>query len=118
MPEQVDGMEPHAAVHAPIQDVRGDREGPIQEAPELRRPIRARERAPPSAGRAHEVAPEDDERVVPGEPVPEGAEVDEHGTRGHRGVEPLSAHAAPRTTPRPPASAAAASTSRATLRAA
>src|SRR5207247_3225951 len=90
----------------------GDREGPIQEAPEHRRPIRARERAPPSAGRAHEVAPEDDERVVPGEPVPQGAEGDEHRTGGHRRVEPLSAHAAPRTTPRPPASVGSASTSR------
>src|SRR2546426_4297389 len=70
MPEQIRGMEPRDPPYQPIERVRGDREGAIHAAAELRGPVGSPERAPPGARPAEKRIPQHDREVVEGETVP------------------------------------------------
>src|SRR6266498_4025511 len=64
----------------------------------LQRPVRGRERTPPSVGGAEEGIPEDDRDVVDGEAIPERAEVDDHGAQRDDQKYPLGSHGLERAT--------------------
>jgi len=70
MPQQVHGVKPGGGLELPIEGIRGDREGTVNQAAEICRPIRSGESTPHSAdGMDHRIE-DDDEPVVQRELIP------------------------------------------------